>query len=31
MMHDMSADHEGKLITFDEIVGQPTPVITSPR
>ncbi len=30
-MHDMSADHEGKLITFDEIVGQPTPVITSPE
>ena len=30
-MHDLAAEHEGKIITFNEIVGQPTPVITSPE
>ncbi len=30
-LHDLAAEHEGKIITFDEIVGQPTPVITSPE
>jgi len=28
---DLAAEHEGKIITFAEIVGQPTPVITSPE
>lgn len=31
VMHDLAAEHEGKIITFAEIVGQPTPVITSPE
>ena len=30
-LHDLAAEHEGKIITFAEIVGQPTPVITSPE
>ncbi|HNV10780.1 MAG TPA: nitrate reductase subunit alpha [Propionibacteriaceae bacterium] len=31
MLHDLSAEHEGKMITFADIVAQPTPVITSPE
>ena len=31
LMHDLAAEHEGKIITFSDIVGQPTPVITSPE
>ena len=31
LMHDLAAEHEGKIITFAEIVAQPTPVITSPE
>ena len=30
-LHDLAAEHEGKIITFAEIVGQTTPVITSPE
>ncbi len=30
-LHDLAAEHEGKIITFADIVGQPTPVITSPE
>ena len=30
-LHDLAAEHEGKLITFQDIVAQPTPVITSPE
>ena len=30
-LHDLAAEHEGKIVTFDEIVGQPTTVITSPE
>ncbi|HSN42843.1 MAG TPA: nitrate reductase subunit alpha [Propionibacteriaceae bacterium] len=30
-LHDLSAEHEGKMITFADIVAQPTPVITSPE
>ena len=30
-LHDLAAEHEGKIVTFAEIVGQPTPVITSPE
>jgi len=30
-LHDLAAEHEGKIITFAEIVAQPTPVITSPE
>ncbi len=30
-LHDLAAEHEGKIVTFNEIVGQPTPVITSPE
>ncbi len=31
LLHDLAAEHEGKIVTFAEIVGQPTPVITSPE
>lgn len=31
LMHDLAAEHEGKMITFSDIVAQPTPVITSPE
>ena len=31
LLHDLAAEHEGKVITFAEIVAQPTPVITSPE
>jgi len=30
-LHDLAAEHEGKIVTFAEIVAQPTPVITSPE
>ncbi|MGA4507488.1 nitrate reductase subunit alpha [Propionibacteriaceae bacterium G1746] len=30
-LHDLAAEHEGKIITFNDIVSQPTPVITSPE
>ncbi|MFC2688482.1 MAG: molybdopterin dinucleotide binding domain-containing protein, partial [Arachnia propionica] len=30
-LHDLAAEHEGKLVTFQDIVAQPTPVITSPE
>ncbi len=30
-LHDLAAEHEGKLITFQSIVAQPQPVITSPE
>lgn len=31
LLHDLAAEHEGKIVTFNDIVGQPTPVITSPE
>ncbi|MFV0429521.1 MAG: nitrate reductase subunit alpha [Arachnia sp.] len=31
LLHDLAAEHEGKIVTFNEIVAQPTPVITSPE
>ncbi len=31
LMHDLAAEHEGKLITFPDTVAAPVPVITSPE
>jgi nitrate reductase / nitrite oxidoreductase, alpha subunit len=31
LMHDLAAEHEGKLITFADTQSAPTPVITSPE
>jgi len=31
LMHDLAAEHEGKLITFADTQGAPVPVITSPE
>ncbi len=31
LMHDLSAEHEGKMITFADTVAAPVPVITSPE
>lgn len=31
LMHDLAAEHEGKMITFADTVAAPVPVITSPE